>query len=100
MDIIKGAKITRDEIQRIHRRDEKRVQNFGREGQQLQYKRKNDMKMELKYHLRVVQHNGQTGELCEHSNLASGLHLKNYYILNMFALCCGFITHSVILTQC
>jgi hypothetical protein len=45
MFIINGAKITRVEIQRMHRTDEKSVQNSRREGQRLQYKRKNDMKM-------------------------------------------------------
>jgi t-SNARE complex subunit (syntaxin) len=63
MDIIKDAKIMRDEIQSMHLRGEKCIQNFSRERQRLQCRWKNDMKMKLKDHLGVVQHTGQTGEL-------------------------------------
>jgi hypothetical protein len=61
--IIKNAKITRDEIQSIHWRDEKCVQNFSRERQRLQFSWQNDINTELKYLLRAVQHKGQSGEL-------------------------------------
>jgi hypothetical protein len=43
--------------------------NFSRERQSLQFRWKNGMNTELKYHLRVVQHKGQSGVLSENTEI-------------------------------